>query len=230
MLDRVRVASKFPDVKAPMQLSDFLASFGHDFIRKLRLLSSSMAYLRGADACSANWNGDQHVRLQTRQVWRWITGSPSDRISRGMTRTSQVTGPSSSYVPWCNTSPDSTPPSPLLFEKLSGEIDIAFTKFRTLGIRNGYSFRSHVPTAHTLACLRFADPVTEIVARLTTGSGSTRRRRLLPLAGRDSHPLDDKSKFQGDITSSYPNRPAGPGRTKRPTPFPSDSRLPHPRR
>ncbi len=171
MLDRVRVASKFPDVKAPMQLSDFLASFGHDFIRKLRLLSSSMAYLRGADACSANWNGDQHVRLQTRQFWRWITGSPSDRISRGGTRTSQVTGPSSSYVPWCNTSPDSTPPSPLLFEKLSGEINIAFTENRTLGIRNAHSFRSHVPTAHALACLRFADLVTEIVARLTTGSG-----------------------------------------------------------
>ena len=34
-----------------------------------------------------------------------------------------------------------------------------------------HSFRGHVPTAHTLACLRFADPVAETVARLTTGSG-----------------------------------------------------------
>jgi hypothetical protein len=32
-------------------------------------------------------------------------------------------------------------------------------------------FRGHPPTAHMLACLRIADPVTEAVARLTTGSG-----------------------------------------------------------
>ncbi len=64
------------------------------------------------------------------------------------------------------------PSSPLLvFEKICGEIVIAFTDNRTLGIRDGYSLRSHVPTAHTLACLRFDDLVTEIVARLTTGSG-----------------------------------------------------------
>ncbi len=35
----------------------------------------------------------------------------------------------------------------------------------------GPSFRGHIPTAHTLARLRFADLVTETVARLTTGSG-----------------------------------------------------------
>lgn len=44
--------------------------------------------------------------------------------------------------------------------------------------------------AHTLACLRFAGLVAKTVARLAipawTGS---------PLAWRDSHPLDDKSKF-----------------------------------
>ena len=34
-----------------------------------------------------------------------------------------------------------------------------------------HSFRGQIPTAHTLACLRFADLVTETVARLTTGSG-----------------------------------------------------------
>ena len=59
----------------------------------------------------------------------------------------------------------------LLFEEIYGEIAIAFTQNRTLGIRNGYSFRSHVPTAHTLVRLRFADPIAETVARLTTGSG-----------------------------------------------------------
>ncbi len=34
-----------------------------------------------------------------------------------------------------------------------------------------HSFRGRNPTAHTLACLRFAGPVAETVARLTTGSG-----------------------------------------------------------
>ena len=37
------------------------------------------------------------------------------------------------------------------------------------------------------------------------------------MAGRDSHPLDNETKFQRDIgTSSYPNRPAEPGRTECP--------------
>jgi hypothetical protein len=64
------------------------------------------------------------------------------------------------------------PSSPLLlFEKIYGEITIAFTEYRTLGIRSEYSFRGHVPTAHTLAYLRFADLVTENGARLATGSG-----------------------------------------------------------
>ncbi len=76
-----------------------------------------------------------------------MTGSPSDRITRGKTGASQVTGPSSSYVPWCTRrlrllphfGPD--PSSPLLlFEKISGEIVIAFTQFRTLGIRDDIAF------------------------------------------------------------------------------------------
>ncbi len=50
-------------------------------------------------------------------------------------------------------------------------VAIAFAEKRTLGIRNEYSFRGHVPTAHTLAYLRFADLVTETAARLATGSG-----------------------------------------------------------
>ena len=124
-----------------------------------------------------------------------MTGSPFHRISRGETRTSQVTGSSSSYVPWCNTSPDSTPPNPLLYEKLLGEAHIAFTKIRTLGIRNDHSFRSHVPTAHTLACLRFADTVTGIVARLATGSGGlTPGRAGFAPAGR-------QTKFHGVIAN-----------------------------
>ncbi len=64
------------------------------------------------------------------------------------------------------------PSSPLLlFEKIYAEVAIAFAINRTLGIRDEYSFRGHLPTAHTLVCLRFADLVTGTVARLTTGSG-----------------------------------------------------------
>ncbi|MEO1935370.1 MAG: hypothetical protein ABGX04_11370, partial [Myxococcales bacterium] len=48
-------------------------------------------------------------------------------------------------------------------------------------------------TAHTLACLRFADLVTETVARLTTGSGGlTPGRAGFAPAGRHT-------KFQGGI-------------------------------
>jgi hypothetical protein len=81
----------------------------------------------------------------------------------------------------------------LLFEKIYGEVAIAFAKNRTLGIRDGYSFRGHLPTAHTLVCLRFADLVTETVARLTTGSsGLTPRRAGFAPAGR-------QTKFHGVI-------------------------------
>jgi len=63
----------------------------------------------------------------------------------------------------------------------------------TLGIRNEYCFRSHLPTAHTLAYLRFADLVTETVARLATGSGGlTPGRAGFAPAGR-------QTKFHGVI-------------------------------
>ncbi len=75
----------------------------------------------------------------------------------------------------------------LLFEKIYGEIAVAFQKFRPLGIRDGYSFRGHITTAHTLACLRFASLVTETVARLTTGSdGLTPSRAGFAPAGRQT--------------------------------------------
>jgi hypothetical protein len=87
----------------------------------------------------------------------------------------------------------------LLFEKIYGEATIAFTENRTLGIRNEYSFRDHVPTARTLAYLRFASLVTEAVARLATGSGGLTLRR----AG--FAPTGQKTKFHGVI--AYPPIP-----------------------
>jgi len=112
-----------------MQPSDSLASFGRGF-GSPRQRPTSWGRRFSADSL-----GDQRVRLQTRQFWRSITGSPSNRNSRGETWASRVTGPSSSCVPWCTRSLWLLPhfgldPSLplLLFEKIYGEIAIAFTE------------------------------------------------------------------------------------------------------
>ena len=70
-----------------------------------------------------------------------------------------------------------------------------------------HRFRGQLDTARTLAYLRFADAVTDTVARLTTGAGGlTPRRTGFAPAGR-------QTKFHGLIASSNPPRPALPGRT-----------------
>ncbi len=66
---------------------------------------------------------------------------------------------------------------------------MAFRKHYALGTRNLIVFVAAYPTAHTLACLRFAGRVTVTVARLATGRAGS------PLAGRVSHPLDDERSF-----------------------------------
>jgi hypothetical protein len=69
------------------------------------------------------------------------------------------------------------------------------------------------PTAHMLACLRFAGLVTETVARLTTGSGGlTPGRAGFAPAGRRIEISWSHRK------PSNPNRPAEPGRTELPIP------------
>jgi len=115
LLGRVRVANKFPDVKAHIRPSDSLASFGRGSSSPCQRPTSAQALILPSTL------GGQHVRLRTRQFRRWITGSPSDRITRGKTRASQVTRPSSSYVPWCNTPPDPTPPRPYFSSRRSTE-------------------------------------------------------------------------------------------------------------
>ena len=149
-----------------MQPSDSLASFGRDF-GSPRLRPTSWDRRFSADCVS-----DRRVRLQTRQLRRGMTGSPSHRFlprkSEGLPGYWTVL-----FVRAVVQHPagyDLASPL-LLFEKIYGEAAIAFTKNRTLGIRNKDSFRGHNPTAHTLARLRFADLVTETVARLATGSG-----------------------------------------------------------
>ena len=83
------------------------------------------------------------------------------------------------------------------------------------GHPGSHSFRGHLPTARTLACLRIARLVTETGARLTTGSdGLTPSRAGFAPAGR-------QTKFHGvNRSSSNSNRPAEPGRTLLPMPSP----------
>jgi len=73
----------------------------------------------------------------------------------------------------------------------------------TLGIRKDYRFRGRSPTARTFACLRIADGISATVARLAIGSGGP------PLAGRVSHPLDDKQNFMEDSRPPIPIDPQG---------------------
>ncbi len=64
---------------------------------------------------------------------------------RGGMRASQVSGPSSSCVPWSKTPPGAAPSSPNL-----GEAAVAFRQSNALGTRNDYSFRgcmAHGPHA-----------------------------------------------------------------------------------
>jgi hypothetical protein len=189
-----------------MQPSDSLASFGRNFGSPRPRPTS------GTGACSADCFGDRRVRLPTRQLRRWITGSPSLRLrprkGKGLpgywtvlfVRT-VVQHPAGYGIS-----------SPLLLlEKIYGEAAIAFTENRTLGIRNEYSFRGHVPTARTLAYLRFAGLVTEAVARLTTRLG-----RAHPSPGGFRTRWTENEISWSHRNSSNPNRPAEPGRTEFP--------------
>ena len=94
-----------------------------------------------------------------------------------------------SRVPQSSTPPGAMRPSPC-----HGALAVAFRSSETLGTRNAFDFGALLPTAHSLACLRFAQAVTVSGARLATGRAGS------PLAGRVSHPLDDE---QGFMESSH---------------------------
>ena len=76
----------------------------------------------------------------------------------------------------------------------TGAPAVAFRSSETLSTRNAFNFGALPLTAHSLACLRFAQSVTVSGARLATGRAGS------PLAGRVSHPLDDE---QGFMVSSH---------------------------
>ncbi len=80
-----------------------------------------------------------------------------------------------------------------LFERINGEAIIAFRENRTLGIRKALVFEAVTPWL-TRSCA-YASPA----SLPRPAQGSLPARAGSPLAGRDLHPLDDASKFQGDI-------------------------------
>ena len=179
-------ATAFPDVNAPMQPSDSLVPFGR----------------RSGRPSPAAYPGAQ-VLLFTAAPVPPPTGAtpetflprlPIGRLStRGKTRVSQVPGPSSSCVPWSSTPPGATTPRPS-----RGEVAVAFRRSQYLGHPETYFFRGYLPTAHSLACLRFAESVTVSGARLATGRAGS------PFAGRVSHPLDDKQGFMKSSHTPFP--------------------------
>ncbi len=122
---------------------------------------------------------------QTRRRRRRVTGSPWSGVCRGETWASQVPGPSS-YLRAVVRDPagyDSSSPI------LHGEAAFAFRKNSALGTRNGIVFVATYP--RPTRSRAYASP-----APLPGPSpGSLPVRAGSPLAGRDSHPLDDERSF-----------------------------------
>ena len=151
---------------------------------------------------------------RTRRCRRGLTGSPWSGVCRGRTRASQVPGLSSCVRAVVQDPAGCDPP----FARGTQEGRHRLQGVQRPGHPGWHSFRGYQPTAHTLACLRIAGPVTGAVARLTTDPGGlTPGRAGFAPAGRPT-------KFHGDIATSDSLRPALPGRTELPICTPADLR------
>src|SRR6266571_224134 len=115
-------------------------------------------------------------------------------MCRGEARASQVTGPSSSCVPWSNTPPDTLPSSPTHAGGRCGLRDnpalSASGKTIGFGAAVPRPARSHAYASQALL--------------LGSAPGLLPARAGSPLAGRDSHPLDDEQSF---METSHPPIP-----------------------
>ena len=123
-------------------------------------------------------------------------GSPDSPWLRDVSRkarASQVPGPSSSCVPWSKTPPGACRPSPS-----RGEAAVAFRKHNALGTRKEIVFEATPP--RPTRSRAYASPA----ALPRPSQGSLPARAGSPLAGRASHPLDDKRSF---MESSHPPFP-----------------------
>ena len=197
-------ACPFPDVTARMRPSDSLAPVGLGFARPL-----PSAYL-AAGASSVPCSGRQRVRPQTRcasECCHRISVAPV--CSRGGAWASQISGPSSSCVPWSKTPPGAALPSPN-----GGGAAAAFRRSNALGTRKVMGFVAAWPTAHTLAGGRVPTHRRTMhpsqgagnAARLSSGPGGLTLDRVG--TGRVSHPLDDIQGFLGSSHASIlPDQP-----------------------
>src|SRR6266568_7158755 len=116
---------------------------------------------------------------------------------RGEARASQVTGPSSSCVLWSNTPPDTFPSSPVCRR---GAL-LPSMKSSTLGIRKDIGFGAAVPRPARSSA--YASPAVSP----RPAQGWLPARAGSPLAGQDSHLLDDKQSF---MKASHPPIPFDP--------------------
>jgi hypothetical protein len=116
---------------------------------------------------------------------------------RGEARASQVTGPSSSCVLWSNTPPDTRPSSPICRR---GAL-LPSMESSTLGIRKDIGFGAAVPRPARSSA--YASPAVSP----RPAQGGLPARAGSPLAGQDSHLLDDKQSF---MKASHPPIPFDP--------------------
>ena len=116
---------------------------------------------------------------------------------RGEARASQVTGPSSSCVLWSNTPPDTFPSSPVCRR---GAL-LPSMESSTLGIRKDIGFGAAVPRPARSSA--YASPAVSP----RPAQGWLPARAGSPLAGQDSHLLDDKQSF---MKASHPPIPFDP--------------------
>ena len=187
MLRRVRGAIPFPDFHARMQPSDSLAPFGRGFGSPRRRPTSMRALVLSRP----------RVHPPTRSALEM-----GHRISVGPGRFEERRGPPGFLGRPLRACHGRTPrrirspPRPP-----GGRVVIAFRTASTLGIRDGHRFRGRSPTAHALACLRFAGLVAETVARLATDPGGlTPGRAGFAPAGR-------QTRFHEVNAYSIPPRP-----------------------
>lgn len=123
-------------------------------------------------------------------------GSPALRkigFVRGEAGTSRVAAPSSSCAPWSNPAGYVGCSPRLLVDAIHADGVIAFTGFRTPGIRNLVALEAATPWLTRSRA--YASPI----ASPPSSQGSRPTSTGPPLAGRNSHPQDDESEFQGVI-------------------------------
>ncbi len=134
--------------------------------------ATSVPLAHGLPRCRSLFFAGRACSCQHAARRRRITGSPQDRVRsrRGKDL------PGYWAVPFVRAMVEHPagydPSSPLLlFEKIYGEAVVCLQAKQNPRHPERHSFRGRNPTAHTLACLRFAGLVAETVARLTTGPG-----------------------------------------------------------